>query len=209
MRNKSTERQAAGKELATALEQEGFEPTDFMVFELDNGENPEIPDLDDPSHSLPSEWLERTHRAVSRLWPAIISVADSYPLSEEALQPIENALAETGNPDSLVLFSLYLLARDATRFTDAVAQAKFVAGRAKSGAAAKHGPKSKRQDGVKRLQAVWLEGNHLSRDECAFDMYVSVGLTYTAAKKALTKKLVGDPNPWPAKDKARDKRSSR
>jgi hypothetical protein len=209
MRDKNADRKAAAKELATALEQEGFEPADFMVFELDNGENPEVPDLDDPSHSLPTEWVERTHRAVSRLWPAIISVADSYPLNEAALQPIEKALAETGNPDSLVLFALYLLARDATRFTDTVTQAKFVTNRAKSGAAAKHGPKSKKDASVRELHAAWLEGKYLTRDECAYDLFAHLGLTYTAAKKALTKKLVRDPNPWPAKDKARDKRSSR
>lgn len=198
----------AANEFAKVLLENGFNPHEFETWEhIDDGEVLEIPDLDLGGFSLSAERVEQSSKIATRIWRSILEVSNAYPLSDDSLQPIEEALAETGPLDSLSIFALYLFARDSTRFNDAVRQATADHIRAKKGALGTHGTKQERAEKERQLVEIWLRGNYTSREVCAFDMFEAVGLTLTAAKKALASKP--SPSPWPAKEEKKKSRASR
>lgn len=193
-------------EYVKALKDEGFDPEDFFVLDMPSYEDGtfDIPDLMTSVHSLPAQRVKQAIKAASRLWWSIQDVADSYPLDEKSFLPIEQALAETGQPDPLTLFTLFLLARDATHFTDAAKSHQKKEKTAKSGGNARAQKFAPIKKGV--IDA-WASGKYLTRELCAEHLEETDQegkYKYSSMIKWLTN--TPDPSPWPAKNDTHPKR---
>ncbi|WP_054420506.1 hypothetical protein [Achromobacter kerstersii] len=157
----------------------------------------------DPA-TIDDHQIETAARRANQLWSALGSTLSLSSPLPETLDAINRVISEEGQPDALTLVGLYVLSRSSVLHEVAIRQKIPNLTRARKGAEGKHGTEQEKKDKKQSLRERWAGGTYATRKDCAAQEYVDLGMTQTAAEKALWG--TPDPDPWPAKSANRSKK---